>query len=124
MSPTQFINRFDKQILLMDFTNARTTAEIIQTVEEIKKTVALQQPKSLIALLDITGTIIDKERINIIQSMAAHNRPYIRYIALVGLGFFRSVAFRVMLRLSGRKNHGVFATREKALEWLGFPERH
>ena len=35
----------------MDFTNARTTAEIIQTVEEIKKTVASQQPHSIMALL-------------------------------------------------------------------------
>jgi hypothetical protein len=101
------------------FFDGCSTAEITQTVEEIKKTVALHQPQSLIALLDITGTTIDKERINIIQSMAAHNRPYIRFIALVGLGFFRSMAFRVMLRLTGRKNHRVFGTRERALDWLG-----
>jgi len=119
MPIVQIINRFDKQILLMDFTNARTTAEITQTAEEAKKIVALQQLKSLVALLDVTGTTINRERINIIQSMAAHNRPYIRYIALVGMGFFRMIAFRVMLRLSGRKNHKVFIKREKALEWLG-----
>jgi hypothetical protein len=119
MPPVQIINRFDKQILLMDFTNARKTAEIAQTVEEIKKTVALHQPQSLMALLDITGTTINRERIRIIQGMAAHNRLYIKFIAIVGLGFFRSVAFRVMLRLTGKKNHGVFRKRDKALEWLG-----
>ena len=118
MSHAPFISRNGKQILLMDFTNVRTTAEITQTVEEIKKTVASQQPHSLVAVLDITGTNIDRERIRIIQGMAAHNRPYVKFIALVGLGFFRSAAFRVMLRVTGRKNHRVFKTREKALVWL------
>jgi hypothetical protein len=39
--------------------------------------------------------------------------------ALVGLGFFRSVAFRMMLLLTGGKNHMVFWKREKVMEWLG-----
>ena len=102
----------------MDFTDARTTADIAQTVEEIKKTVELQRPLSLVALLDVTGTAIDKGRIKIIQGMAAHNRPYIRFIALVGLGFPRSIAFSLMLWVTGKKNHKVFGTREKAMEWL------
>lgn len=118
MTPVQFITHNDKQILLMDFTNASSTAEVTQTVEEIKKTVALPQPHSIMALLDITGTAINRERIKIIQSMAAHNRPYVKFIAIVGLGFFRSEAFRLMLRMTGRKNHRVFRTREKAMEWL------
>jgi hypothetical protein len=119
VAAAQFIIRNGKQILLMDFTNAHSTAEITQMVEEVKKIVALQQPHSIMALLDITGTAISWERIRIIQSMAAHNRPYVRFIAIVGLGFFRAAAFRVMLRVTGRKNHMVFRTREKALGWLG-----
>jgi len=70
------------------------------------------------ALLDVTGTAINKERIRIIQDMASHNRPYVRFIAIVGLGFFMSAAFRIMLSVTGRKNHGVFRRREKALDWL------
>ena len=71
------------------------------------------------ALLDVTGTAIDGERIRVIQGMAAHNRPYIRFIALVGLRFPRSFAFRVMLWVTGKWNHRVFGTREKAINWLG-----
>jgi len=95
----------------MDFSGTSSSAEITQTVKEIKKTVALQQPQSILVLVDVTGTSIDRERIKIIQSMAAHNRPYVRFLALVGLGFFKSIAFRVMLRVTGRKNHRVFGTR-------------
>jgi hypothetical protein len=45
----------------MDFTNARTTAEITQMVEEIKKFAEIQRPQSPVALLDVTGTAIDGE---------------------------------------------------------------
>jgi hypothetical protein len=88
MPPVQFITHNDTQILLMDLSNACSTAELTKAVDEIKKVVAM-------------------------------HRPYIRYIALVGLGFFRSMAFRLMLRLSGKTNHRVFGSPEKALEWLG-----
>jgi len=118
MPSVQFIVHDGKPIFLMDFTSTMSTAQITRTVEEIKKTVELQRFHSLVALLDVTGTAIDRERTRIIQDMAAHNRPYIRFIAIVGLGFFRSVSFRIMLQLRGRKNHKVFGTREKALEWL------
>lgn len=103
----------------MDFSNAHSTAEISQTVEEIKRIVAIHQPKSLLGLVDFTGMTINTETIRIIKGMAAHNRPFLKFIALVGLGFIRSILFRVMLRLSGRKNHRMFRNREKALEWLG-----
>ena len=119
MTSVQFIPYSDKQILLMDFTNAKTTAEIIQTAEEAKKIVELYQSQSLLALADFSGMKIEKERIKIIKGMAAHNRPYVKFIALVGLGFPRSIVFRWMLRLTGRKNHRVFRKRERAIEWLG-----
>ena len=118
-SAPQFIDHNGKQILLMDFSGVRSTAEITQTVEEIKKIVAQQQPRSLLGLVDFTGMPTSGESIKIIKGMAAHNRPYMKFIALVGLGFPRSVAFRVMLRFTGRKNHKVFGKREKALDWLG-----
>ena len=118
MSPVQLITHNDTKILLMDFIDAKTTAEIAQTVEEIKKTVELQRPLSLVACLVVTGISLNRERIRIIQGMAAHNLPYIRCIALVGMGFARSIAFRVMLWITGKRNHGVFRKRDKALEWL------
>ena len=118
MPPTQFIVHNSKQILLMDFTGASSTAEITQRAEEIKKFVALHQPQSLLAVVDFTGLKINGERTKIIQDMAVHNRPYIRFIALVGLGCIRSAAFRVMLLVSGKSNHRVFGNRERALDWL------
>ena len=117
--PGRFIPHSGKQILLIDLYGAHSTAEIIQTAEEAKKIIELHQPQSLLVLVDFTRMNIDRERIKIIQEMAAHNRPYVKFIALEGLGFFRSIAFSMMLRLTGRKNHRVFRNRVKALDWLG-----
>jgi hypothetical protein len=107
-----------QSILIIDFTNTASEAEIARKADEAKRTVALHQPGSLLVVIDFTGMKIDRERTKIIQSMAAHNRPYIKNIALVGLGFFRAAAFRVMLHLSGRSNHRVFGSREEAMVWL------
>ena len=118
MPPTQFIVHNGQQILLIDFSNISSTADLIQTVEEAKKFVALHRPQSLLVLVDFTGMKIDRQKTKIIKGMAAHNNPYIRFIALVGFGSVRSIAFRVMLLLSGKKNHMVFGSREFALDWL------
>jgi hypothetical protein len=118
MASVQFIVHNESQILLIDFSNAKTIAEITQIAEEAKKIVAIHRPKSLLVLVDFTDVKMNGERIKIIRDMAAHNRQYVRFIAIVGLGFFMSAAFRMMLRVTGRKNHMVFRTREKALEWL------
>jgi hypothetical protein len=113
-----FINIDKSEILVVDFTEAKTTEEIILIADEAKKTAALHQPQSLLCLVDFTGLKINRERTKIVQDMAAHNRQYLRFIALVGLGFPRSSMLRLMLKLAGKKNHRVFGTREKALRWL------
>jgi hypothetical protein len=118
MSPPLFIDHNGKQILLMDFSAIGSTSKLTSAVEEIKSIVALHKPGSLLALFDFTGLSVNKERMKIIKGMAAHNRPYIKFIALVGLGFPRSLIFRLIIRLTGRKNHRVFRKRDAALDWL------
>jgi hypothetical protein len=48
MPLVQFITHNDKQILLMDLSNARSTAELTRAVDEIKKFVAMHRPHSLL----------------------------------------------------------------------------
>ena len=103
-----FINRDKAEIMIIDFSEAKSTEEIIQVADEAKKAAALHQPQSLLCLVDFTGLKINRERTKIVQDMAAHNRQYIRFIALVGLGFPKILMLRLMLKLAGKKNHRVF----------------
>jgi hypothetical protein len=109
----------DVEILLIDFTETRFIADVIRTAEESMNIVSSQPHKSLLALVDLTGCPITRDTIAVIKKMAAHNRPYVKYIAIVGLPFPRSMMFTLMLKLTGRKNHQVFRQRLKAMEWLG-----
>ena len=119
MSPTQFIFHKGKQILLIDFSNISSNADLARIVDEAKKFVALHRPQSLLVMVDFTGLKIDRQKTLIIKDMAAHNSPYVRFIALVGFGKIRSIVFKVMLFLSGKSNHRVFGSRESALESAG-----
>lgn len=110
MSPVQFINHKGKHILNMDFSNIST--EINHRVEKVEKFVEMHRPQSLLALVDFTGMRMDKGKIQIIKELTTHNSPYFKFIALVGLSFVRSITMRVMLSLSSRKNHKMFASRE------------
>ena len=118
MPPTQFIIHNGQQILLIDFSNISSNTDLTKTVDEAKKFVALHRPQSLLVLVDFTGLKTDRQRTLIIKDMAAHNSPYVRFVALVGLGAIRSIVFKVMLFLSGKKNHRVFSSREPGLDWL------
>ena len=108
----------DIEILLMDFTEARSIVDITQIAEESMKIAAIQPQQSQLGLVDLTGCPIKKDTIAVIQKMAAHNRPYIKYIAIVGLRFPRSMMFTLMLKMTGKSNHRVFRERMKAMEWL------
>ncbi len=102
----------------MDFSNAPSSDTVNQTVDEVIKVVVLLQPGSLLGLVDLSGCPINRETTEAIKRMAIHNKPFIRHIAIVGLPFPRSLGFKIMLRLTGRRNHRVFRRREGALEWL------
>jgi hypothetical protein len=59
----------------------------------------------------ISGMKMDRE----IIKMVANNRLFMKFIVLVGLGFARSIAIGVMLRLICKKITGC---QGKALDWL------
>ena len=105
-------------ILLIDFTESRSIEDVTRIAEESIKVAATQLQQSQLGLVDLTGCHMTNDTIAVIQKMAAHNRPYIKYIAIVGLPFPRSMIFTFMLKMTGKSNHRVFRGRMKAMEWL------
>jgi hypothetical protein len=108
----------DVDILLIDFTESRSIEDLNRIAEESTKIAATHPEQSQLGLVDLTGCPMTKDRIAVIEKMAAHNRPYIKYIAIVGLSFPRSIIFTLMLKMTGKSNHRVFRERMKAMEWL------
>ena len=118
MSEAGFINYKGKEVLLVDFSNTSEHPAFIKTAGEATALAAPNQPGSLLGLVDLSGVRLDKDKQATIKKMASHNRPYMKFIAIVGLRGLREVILRIMLRLKKRTNHKVMSSRQDALDWL------
>lgn len=118
MADAGFIEYSGKRVLLMDFSNTRDHDAFTRAAADAIRLVAQNQPGSVLGLVDLTGVQLDKEIQATIKKMAAHNRPYMKSIAIAGLRGIRAIMLRVMLRLKKRTNHKVMDSRQEALDWL------
>ncbi len=119
MSAAKFIEHRGKKVLLIDFSNSSDAHAVLKTVEAAIAFVAgTNQPGSLLGLVDLSGVRFTKEIQGAVRRMAAHNRPYTKFIAIVGLTGVRALMFRLMLQLRKRTNHKLISSRQEALDWL------
>jgi hypothetical protein len=114
-----FIESREQQVLLMDFIELRDATQLARLTDEAIAAVrSIETPHSLLALLDLTGTPINRAALAALRKLSENNGPFIRSMAFVGLGAMAGSALEALLRATGRSNHRVFREKAKALEWL------
>jgi hypothetical protein len=119
MPDVKLINHSGEKILLMDFSNAKDSREIVETAEKAMQLVrSINQKRSIRGLLDFSGTSLNKVVRETMRKMSQNNGPYMKSVAFVGLGVVLSPLFKGMLFMRGKSNHRVFSTRQDALDWL------
>jgi len=119
MSDVKFIEFQNRRILLMDFSDVKDDALLSQlAARSIASVHAEEKPHSVLAVLDFSGTRFNRNTIASMKRMSRNNGPFMKSVAFVGLPDLLAVIGRLFLRISGRKNHRVFADRGAALRWL------
>ena len=119
MSAAEFIEHKGKKVLLVDFSNSSDGHAVRKTVEKAISLVAVtNEPGSLLGLVDLSDVRFSREIQDAVKRMALHNRPYMKFIAIVGMGGVRALMLRLMLRLRKRTNHKLMSSRQEALDWL------
>ncbi len=94
MSAAKFIEHRGKKVLLMDFSDSCDIHAVIKTAEDAIAMVAgTNQPGSLLGLVDLTGVRFTREIQGAVKRMAAYNRPYMKFVALMGMGGVRALVF-------------------------------
>jgi hypothetical protein len=121
MAQVKFIAHKGKKILLIDFTYSKPE-EMLEAIEQVKKTVKKSAEKSVLALIDVRYSPFDNDLSNALKHMAADDRPYIKMTALVGVTGLKKLAYKAMIRFSGRKNMVIFDRIESAKDWLAEQE--
>ena len=116
MERVRFITHRGKRVLLIDHTRS-TPEELLQTMNEVERTIAAEPSESLLTLSDFTGTEFDKTAADRMKVVAAKDRPHVRRAAVVGAESIPDVYFHNLESFSAR-HFPQFGTREEALDWL------
>lgn len=117
MERTRFIDHQGKQILLLDYSGIRDPEEAFREIETSKRVVAAQPRGSLRVM-----TLVREARYNaaVLQGMkelAAHNAPYVRASAVVGMSGLHRIAYQAVILFS-KRNIKTFDHEAEALDWL------
>src|SRR5574337_1153739 len=112
MGRVSFITYGGKEILFLDFSNI-SVDELLKAVEEAKRVVAARPANSLLTLTDVTNARFNEEVNQKMKDFTAHNKPYVRAAAVVGITGLKKIIFDAVMLFSQRKLHS-FETIEEA----------
>jgi hypothetical protein len=112
----RFIRHGSAQILFIDWSNA-PSEEILTSIAEAKRIIAGSPQNSVLTLTHVANARVDRRVTEILKDYVAHNKPYVRAGAVVGLNDLKMIFFNFVNRATGRSLRG-FNTIAEAQEWL------
>jgi hypothetical protein len=115
----RFIEHEGKRILLLDFSHA-TAKQMILLLDQVRATVAENEPKSVLVLADYQGAEIDHAVAMKIKEVLTLDRPFVTKSAWIGAEHIPHALMENFHFFSQRETV-TFKTREEALDWLVQP---
>ena len=116
MNRIRFINHNGKQLLFLDFSSCKAD-EALKTINEAKKVIKDQPENSLLVLTDVTDGAFNTKVTDAMKEFAAHNRPYVKASAVVGITGLKKIIYDAVLMFS-KRNISTFDSIDSAKEWL------
>jgi len=113
------LNHKGKNILCLDLADLTTQdkPEFHTHIESAKKKIQLQPQKSMLVITNVTNIRFDSEMATSIREYAAHNTPYVKASALVGVSGLQKIIVQAVKKFTGRDFY-LADTMEEAKEWL------
>jgi hypothetical protein len=116
MERVRFIQHNGKEILFLDFSQCKPD-DVPAIIEQSKAVIRKKPENSLLTLTDVTDTRFNDTVTHQMKEFTAHNKPYIRASAVVGITGLKKILFEAVMAFSKRKLH-AFDTIEQAKAWL------
>lgn len=117
MAGVQFITYQSIEILFIDFSYSTSKEEILRIIDETKRLIATRAYSSVFTLTDITNAYFDSEITQALKQLAAHNRPYVKAGAVVGVTNIRRIIYNAVLFFS-KRHLEICEDLESAKAWL------
>lgn len=112
----RFLRHGDSEILFIDWSDA-TSDEILAAIDAARRLIAGRPHNSVLTLTHVTNARVDRKVTEKLKDYLAHNKPYVRAGAVVGLNDLKSLIFNFVNRATGRSLRAMGSLHE-AKEWL------
>lgn len=117
MERTRFIEHRGTRILLQDYSGIRDPQQALREIARSRELVARQPPGSLLILTHVRDARYNAAVLQAMKEMAAHNAPYVKASAVVGMSGLHRIAYQAVILFS-RRTIRVFDGEADALDWL------
>ena len=114
---TRMISHRGVDIMLLDYSDVIDTAEALAEIEKTKALIAQHPENSLRTLTYVAGSRYTAPVIDAMKDLVAHNRPYVKAAAVVGMNTLHRIIYRAVIAFS-RRNIQVFEDLDAAKDWL------
>ncbi len=112
----KFITHQETEILFLDFSNSEAD-EVLSTIEDAKRVISSRPEQSLLTLTDVTNARFNEAVGEGMKQLTAHNKPYVKAAAVVGITGLKRIIFGAVMTFSQRKIES-FDDVEEAKKWL------
>jgi hypothetical protein len=112
----KFIKHREKDILFLDFSDTKTD-EVLKIIEDAKRVISAMPENSLLTLTDVTNARFNEDVGDGMKQFTAHNKPYVKAAAVVGITGLKRVIFGAVMAFS-KRNLEAFDDVEEAKHWL------
>jgi hypothetical protein len=117
MERTRFIEHQGHRILLLDYAGVRDPDEALRSIRQSMDVVARQPPGSLLVMTVVRDARYNAAVLQGMKELAAHNAPYVKASAVVGMSGLHRIAYQAVILFS-KRNIKVFDQESEALDWL------
>ena len=117
MDRIRFIEHRGHRILVLDYSEIRDPAQALAAIEAGRRMVATQPPRSLLLMTIVRGARYNADVLQAMKNLAAHNAPFVKASAIVGLSALHRAAYRTVL-LFTRRSIPAYETEQEAMDWL------
>ncbi|HEX6589969.1 MAG TPA: STAS/SEC14 domain-containing protein [Longimicrobiales bacterium] len=114
---TRMITHRGVDIMLLDYSDMIDTDASLEEIRKTKELISLQPLGSVRTLTYVAGSRYTAPIIEAMKDLVAHNKPYVRAAALVGMNTLHRIIYRAVVAFS-RRNIQVFEDLDAAKDWL------
>lgn len=113
----EFIEHKGKRIFHINFRSVNLK-EMTDIIAVAKAKISKEPAGSVLTLTDATGTDLTPDISQALKDFAAHNKPFVKTGAVLGVTGIKRVAYNALLVFTGRRNLHLFDDEDKAKDWL------